>query len=82
MPSLHVTEIRSYMMLEKITDCESLEISQENFYDAVSFCKVTKLQCSDCNFAIERTHHRFYLEYVPKTSCFKNNKNRNSLLFE
>ena len=70
------------MMLEKITDCESLEIYQENFYDTVSFYKVTKLQSSDCNFAIERTHHRFYLEYVPKTSCLKNNEKRNSLLFE
>ena len=26
------------------------------------------LQCSDCNFAIKRTHHRFFLEYVFKTS--------------
>ena len=31
------------------------------------------LQCSDCNFAIKRTHHRLFLEYVLKTSCFKNN---------
>ena len=27
-------------MLGKITDCESLEISQENFYDEVSLSKV------------------------------------------
>ena len=56
-------------MLGKITDCESLEISQENFYDEASFSKVTNLQCSDCNFPIKRTHRRFLLEYAPKTSC-------------
>ena len=69
-------------MLRKITDCESLEISQENFYDEVSFSKVTNLQCSDCNFSIKRTHYRFFLEYVPKTSCLKNNEKRKSFLFE
>ena len=61
-------------MLGKITDCESLEISQENFYDEVSFSKVTNLQCPDGNFAIKRTHRSFFLEYVPKTSCLKKNK--------
>ena len=69
-------------MLGKITDCESLEISQENFYDGVSFSKVTNLQCLDCNFSVKRTHHRFFLEYVPKTSCLKRNKKTKSLLFE
>ena len=63
-------------MLGKIIDCESLEISQEHFYDVVSFSKVTILQRSDCNFAIKRTHHRFFLGYVPKTSCLKKNKKR------
>ena len=29
------------------------------------------LQCSDFNFAIKRTHHRLFLEYVLKTSCYK-----------
>ena len=68
MPSFQVIEIRSYMMLEKITSCKSLGISQENFYyDGVSFCKVTKLQCSDFEVAIKRTHDRFFLENVPKT---------------
>ena len=43
-------------MLGKITDCESLEISHENFYDGVSFSKVKNLQCSGCNFSIKRTH--------------------------
>ena len=69
-------------MLGKITDCESLEISQENFYDEVSFSKVTNLQCLDCNFSIKRTHHRFFLEYVPKTSCLKRNEKTKSLLCE
>ena len=69
-------------ILGKITDCKNLEISQENFYDEVSFSKVTNLQCSDCNFAIKRTLHRFFLEYVPKTSCLKKKKKRKSLLFE
>ena len=58
----------------KLTDCKSLEISQENFYDEVSFSKVTNLQCSDCNFAEKRTYHRFFLEYVPKTSSLKKNE--------
>ena len=69
-------------MIGKITDCESLEISQENFYDEVSFSEVTNIQFSDCSFAIKRTHHRFFLEYVLKTSCLKKNKKRKSLLFE
>ena len=61
-------------MLGEIANCESSEISQQNFYDEVSFSKVTTLQCSDCNFAIKRSHHSFFLEYVPKTSCLKKNK--------
>ena len=69
-------------MLGKITDCESLEISHGNFYDGVSFSKVKNLQCSGCNFSIKRTHRRFLLEYVPKTSCLKRNKKSKSLLFE
>ena len=58
-------------MLRKITDDKSLEISQENVYEEISFRKVTNLQCSDCNFVIKITHHRYFLEYVPKTSCLK-----------
>ena len=69
-------------MLWKINDCESLEISQENFYDGISFYKNTNLQCSDCNFAIKRTHQGFFLEYLQKTNCLKKNKKRKSLLFE
>ena len=33
------------------------------------------------NFAMKRTHHKFFLEYVPKT-CLRKNKKRKSLLFE
>ena len=58
-------------MLRKIIDGKSLEISKENVYERVSFNKVTNLQCSDCNFAIEIAHHRYSLEYLPKTSCLK-----------
>ena len=58
-------------MLRKIIDGKSLEISQENVYEGVSFSKVTNLQCSDCNFAIKIAHHRYFLEYVPNTSCLK-----------
>ena len=60
-------------MLQKIIYWESLKIFQKNFYDGVSFSKVTSLQFSVCNFTIKRTHHRFFLKYVPKTSCAKNN---------
>ena len=45
-------------MLRKIIDCKSLEISKENVCENVS--KVTSLQCSDCNFTIKKTHHRFF----------------------
>ena len=69
-------------MLWEITDRERLEFSQENFYDGVSFSKNTNLQRSDCNFAIKRTHHRFFLEYLQKSSCLKKNKKRKSLFFE
>ena len=58
-------------MLRKIIDGKSLEISQENVYEGVSFSKVTNLQCSDHNFAIKIAHHLCFLEYVSKTSCFK-----------
>ena len=62
-------------MLRKIIDGKSLEISQENVYEGVSFSKVTNLQRSDANFAIKilftQAQHRYFLEYVPKTSCPK-----------
>ena len=55
----------------KIIDGKSLEISLENVYDGVSFSKVTMLQCSDYNFAINITHYRYIFENVPNTSCLK-----------
>ena len=58
-------------ILRTIINGKSLEISQENVYEGVSFSKVTNLQCSGCNFAIKIAHHRYFLEYVPKTSCLK-----------
>ena len=58
-------------MLRKIIDRKSLEISQKNVYDGVSFSKVTNLQCSDCNFAIKITQNRYFLEYLPNTGCLK-----------
>ena len=60
-------------MLQKIIDQGSLETSEENFYDGVSSSKVASLQCSDYNFAIKRTHQRFFLEYVMETNCLKKN---------
>ena len=40
----------------KLIDGKSLEISQGNVYDGISFNKVTNLQCSDCKFAIKIIH--------------------------
>ena len=34
---------------------------QENVYDGISFSKVTRLQCANCNYYGET--HRFFLEY-------------------
>ena len=51
------------------------------FYDGVSFSKGTILQSSDCNFTIKRTHHRFFLEYVPKPSLKKNKKRKSCFFF-
>ena len=65
-------------MLQKIIDCGSLEICQENFYDGVSFSKVTSLKCSGCNSAIKRIHHRLFFENVTKASCLKK-KIKNSI---
>ena len=59
-------------MLRKIIDGKSLEISQENVYDGVSFSKVTNLQCSDCNFAVKITHHRYFLKMYRTLAVLKN----------
>ena len=40
-------------------------------FPGVSFSKVTNLQRLDGNFAIKIAHHRYFSEYVPKTSCLK-----------
>ena len=37
------------------------------------FSKVVCLQCPDCNSSIKRLHHRFFPEYVSKSSCLKKN---------
>ena len=58
-------------MLRKTIDDNSLKISQENVYEGASFSKVTNLQCSDCNYVIKIAYHRYFLEYVPKTSSLK-----------
>ena len=55
-------------ILRKIIDCKN---SQGNFNGKVSFSRVTSLQSSDCNFAIERINHRFFVGNAPKTSCLK-----------
>ena len=63
-------------MLRKIIDCHSLEISLENVHNAVYFTRVTNLQYtvySVLNCTVKRIHHRSFLEYVAKTSCFKKN---------
>ena len=59
-------------MLRKIIDGKSLEISQKNVYEGISFSKVTNLQCSDCNFAIKIAYHRYYR----KLAVLKNNISR------
>ena len=60
-------------MLRKIIDGKSLEISQENVYERVSFIKVA-------NFAIKIAHHIYALEYVPKTSCLKKHFEKKNIL--
>ena len=67
-------------MLRKINDCESLEISQENVYDGVFL--VVCLQCPDCNSSIKRIHHRFFPQYVSKSSCLQNNILRKKSIME
>ena len=37
---------------------------QENVYDGISFSKVTRLQCANCNYYGET--HRLFLEYQEK----------------
>ena len=58
-------------ILRKIIDCKSLENPQENFYGGVSSSKVISLQFSDCNLAIKRINHRFFVGNVPKSNFKK-----------
>ena len=58
-------------MLQLIIDCKSLENSQEKVYDATFPTKVTYLQCGDCITTVNRLAHRFFSEYVLKTSFLK-----------
>ena len=60
-------------MPRKIIDFKSLEISQENAYEGVSFSKVTTLQCSDCNYANKIAHHRYFRNMHQKLAVLKNN---------
>ena len=60
----------------KIIACKSLENSREKVFDGVYFSKVTRLQCKESNCTISRLHQRFFSEYAPKISCFKNNNLR------
>ena len=52
-------------MLQKIINCKSLDISQENVYDGVYFSNAANLHCTDCNSTIKDLHRRFFLEYAP-----------------
>ena len=67
-------------MLRKIIDCESFKNSQENVLVEVYFCKVANLQCTDCTSTINRLHHQFFSENVPKNSCL-NDTHRENLCF-
>ena len=60
-------------MLQKIINCESLENSQENIYDGSYSGKVASLQRTDCNSTISRLQHRFFLEYISKSTWHKKN---------
>ena len=53
-------------MLQKITDCESLENFPENVYDGVCFNKIASLCCTNCISTITRMHHRFFFRICSK----------------
>ena len=46
------------------------------------FSKVVCLQCPDCNSSIKRLHHRFFPQYVSKSSCLKKNILRKKSMME
>ena len=60
-------------MLQKTIDWESLEIYQKSVRDGVCFRNFASLQCTDCKSTIHKIFHRFFSEYVPKTSFLKKN---------
>ena len=68
--------------LRKTIHCKSLEISQENVCYVVYFSKVTSLQCADRNSTRKKLYHNLFLEYVPKTSCFKKSISRNTSMVD
>ena len=47
-------------MLGKILSSESLENSQENFYDGVYLSKAASLRYTDCNYTISRLYRIFF----------------------
>ena len=55
-------------MLRKLFYRESFP---ENVYDVVYSGKVASVQCTDSRSTLNRLHHRFFLEYVPKTNWLK-----------
>ena len=46
------------------------------------FSKVVYLQCPDCNSSIKRLHHRFFPQYVSKSSCLEKNILRKKSMME
>ena len=58
-------------ILQKISECISLESSQENACDGVYFSKVANLQYTDCNFTINKLLKRFFFGIILKKSCLK-----------
>ena len=67
-------------MLGKVTDRNVWKFLRKT--SMMGFLSV-KLQTYSVQTAtLKRTHHRFFLQYLPKTSCLKKNEKRKSLLFE
>ena len=48
----------------------------------IFFSKVDSLQCLDCNSSINRLHHRFFPQYVSKSSCLEKNILRKKSIME
>ena len=46
------------------------------------FSQVVCLQCPDCNSSIKRLHHRFFPQYMSKSSCLKKNILRKNSMME